>query len=197
METNSNQEYTEPARPSFDSAGDKRILEGRRSFFLWLIAVGTAAMGALLAVPLVRYVLYPVFAKTTSVSWSNLGHGSQYASVTTPVRQIVKIEQVDGWREAVSRKPIYVTKGKRKGSLDGVEVLSAVCPHLGCEVPWNAEEGKFMCPCHGSQFAPDGSLLQGPALRGLDTLPVKSDKGDLMARYEYFQALLPYKKEVG
>ncbi len=197
METNSNQESTEPTQPVFDPADDKRILEGRRSFFLWLIAVGTAAMGTLLAVPLVRYVLYPVFARTTSVSWSNLGQGSQYASITTPARQIVKIEQVDGWREAISRKPIYVTKGKRKGSLDGVEVLSAVCPHLGCEVPWNAAEGKFMCPCHGSQFAPDGSLLQGPALRGMDTLPVKADKNDLLVRYEYFQALLPYKKEVG
>ncbi|HUX10437.1 MAG TPA: ubiquinol-cytochrome c reductase iron-sulfur subunit [Terriglobia bacterium] len=197
METNSNQENSARPQPAFDSTEDKRILEGRRSFFLWLIAVGTAAMGALLAVPLVRYVLYPVFARTTSVAWSNLGKGGQYSSLTAPVRQIVKIEQVDGWREAVSRKPVYVTRGKRKGSLDGVEVLSAVCPHLGCEVPWNAQEGKFMCPCHGSQFAPDGSLLQGPSLRGMDTLPVKSDQDDLMVRYEYFQALLPNKKEVG
>ncbi|HVB29832.1 MAG TPA: ubiquinol-cytochrome c reductase iron-sulfur subunit [Terriglobia bacterium] len=154
-------------------------------------------MGSLLAVPLVRYVLYPVFAKTTSLSWSDLGKGSPYASLTAPVREIVKIEQVDGWREAISRKPVYVTKGKRKGSLDGVEVLSAVCPHLGCEVPWNADEGKFMCPCHGSQFAPDGSVIQGPAKRGMDTLPIKTEKDDLMVRYEYFQALLSYKKEVG
>lgn len=197
MDTNSNQEKAEVAHPAFDAAEDKRIFEGRRSFFLWLIAVGTAAMGALLAVPLVRYVLYPVFAKTTSLSWSDLSGENKYASIAAPVRQIVEIEQVDGWREAVSRKPVYVTKGKRKGSLDGVEVLSAVCPHLGCEVPWNPAEGKFMCPCHGSQFAPDGSLLQGPALRGMDTLPVKVAKGNLMARYEYFEALLPYKKEVG
>jgi len=196
METNSNQGNIEPPQPASDSAGDKRILEGRRSFFLWLIAIGAAAMGALLAVPLVRYVLYPVFATTTSVSWSDLGNGGQYASLATPAREIVKIEQVDGWREAISRKPVYVTKGKRKGSLNGVEVLSAVCPHLGCEVPWNADEGKFMCPCHGSQFAPDGSVLQGPAKRGMDTLPIKTEKEDLMVRYEYFQALLSYKKEV-
>jgi quinol---cytochrome c reductase iron-sulfur subunit, bacillus type len=197
METNSDQTSLEASRSISGDNQDKRILEGRRSFFLWLIAVGTAAMGTLLAVPLVRYVLYPVFAKTTSISWSDLGSDSSYASLTTPVRRIVKIEQVDGWREAVSQKPVYVTSGKRKGSLNNTEVLSAVCPHLGCEVPWNPQEGKFMCPCHGSQFAPDGSLLQGPALRGMDTLPVKVEKEDLMVRYEYYQALLPFKKEVG
>ncbi len=30
--------------------------------------------------------------------------------------------------------------------------LNAVCTHLGCVVPWNASENKFMCPCHGSQY---------------------------------------------
>lgn len=197
MEINSHQKNIKPSQPDYGMTGDKRVLEGRRSFFLWLVAVGTAAMGTLLAVPLVRYVLYPVFAQTTSISWSDLGKKGKYASLTAPARKIVKIEQVDGWREAVSKKPVYVARGKRKGSIDGVQVLSAVCPHLGCEVPWNASEGKFMCPCHGSQFAPDGSLLRGPALRGMDTLPAKMEKGNLMARYEYFQALLPYKKEVG
>lgn len=196
METNSDRKGIEAAPAANNAVQDKRILEGRRSFFLWLIAVGTAAMGALLAVPLVRYVLYPVFATTTSLSWSDLGSDNQYASLTAPVRRIVKINQVDGWREAISRKPVYVTKGKRRDAVDDTEVLTAVCPHLGCEVPWNSAEGKFMCPCHGSQFAPDGSLLRGPALRGMDTLPAKVEKGALMVRYEYFQALLSYKKQV-
>ena len=176
---------------------DKRVLEGRRSFFLWLVAIGTATMGALLSIPLVRYALYPVFAKNTSARWSKLGSRSKYASLTVPVREIVDIEQVNGWMEAVSHKPVYVTKGARKGSLDGVEVLSAVCPHLGCEVPWNADAGKFVCPCHGSVFAPDGSLIQGPALRGMDTLAIQMKEDALMVRYEYFQASLPDKKVVG
>ena len=176
---------------------DKRILEGRRSFFLWLLAVGTAAMGALLSVPLVRYTLYPVFATTTSLSWSDLGKTSDYAAITTPDRKDIEIKQVDGWRESISRKPVYVTKGRRKPSINDTEVLTAVCPHLGCEVPWDESQGKFVCPCHGSKFAPDGALLEGPATRGMDTLPVKAERSKLMVRYEYFQALLPFKKEVG
>ena len=176
---------------------DKRILEGRRSFFLWLLAVGTAAMGALLSVPLVRYTLYPVFANTTSLSWSDLGKTSSYAALTAPDRKDIEIKQVDGWRESISKKPVYVTKGRRNPSANGTEVLTAVCPHLGCEVPWNAAEGKFVCPCHGSKFAADGALLEGPAERGMDTLPIKVQNDELMVRYEYFQALLPFKKEVG
>jgi len=196
MEDNSKQGNLEPLQHDSDAFDDKRVLEGRRSFFLWLIAVGAAAMTTLLSAPLVRYVFYPVFAKTTSVSWSNLGKKSKFLSITTPVKQVVEIKQIDGWREEISRKPVYITKGNSKESLDGVQVLSAVCPHLGCEVPWNEAEGKFMCPCHGSVFSPDGSLELGPAERGMDTLPLKAENDDLMARYEYFQALLSYKKQV-
>ncbi|GKY96003.1 hypothetical protein MPSEU_000616700 [Mayamaea pseudoterrestris] len=41
--------------------------------------------------------------------------------------------------------------------------LNAVCTHLGCVVPWSAAANKFQCPCHGSQYAPDGHVVRGPA----------------------------------
>jgi glycine/D-amino acid oxidase-like deaminating enzyme len=41
--------------------------------------------------------------------------------------------------------------------------LSAVCPHLKCIVQWNPAEATWDCPCHGSRFQADGTLLNGPA----------------------------------
>ncbi|KAG8640708.1 cytochrome b6-f complex iron-sulfur subunit, chloroplastic [Manihot esculenta] len=41
--------------------------------------------------------------------------------------------------------------------------INAVCTHLGCVVPWNAAENKFICPCHGSQYNDQGRVVRGPA----------------------------------
>jgi cytochrome b6-f complex iron-sulfur subunit len=37
------------------------------------------------------------------------------------------------------------------------------CTHLGCTFPWNPIEQQFQCPCHGSLYAPDGTVVRGPA----------------------------------
>lgn len=48
-----------------------------------------------------------------------------------------------------------------------LHVHSAVCTHAGCEVAWNTIEQCWDCPCHGSQFAADGVVLNGPAVEPL------------------------------
>ena len=47
---------------------------------------------------------------------------------------------------------------------------SATCTHLGCIVHWNTTEQCWDCPCHGSHFAPDGSVLNGPAIKPLNDI---------------------------
>ncbi len=52
--------------------------------------------------------------------------------------------------------------------VDGeTRTVCAVCPHLGAVVQWNDLERSWDCPAHGSRFAPDGAVLEGPTKRGL------------------------------
>lgn len=59
----------------------------------------------------------------------------------------------------------------------GFLALYRQCTHLGCAVPWDAEQQKFVCPCHGSNFEQDGAVLNPPAPRPLDLFAVTIENG--------------------
>lgn len=67
-----------------------------------------------------------------------------------------RVLNVDGEALAVYRE----STGK-------LRAVSAVCTHLGCLVAWNGTERSWDCPCHGSRFAPDGTVVHGPAVEAL------------------------------
>jgi Rieske Fe-S protein len=54
-----------------------------------------------------------------------------------------------------------------------VAVLAQNCSHLGCSVNLNKKDNSFDCPCHGSRFHLDGSVLRGPAAYPLSNLEWK------------------------
>ncbi|MGB5592744.1 MAG: cytochrome b6-f complex iron-sulfur subunit [Crocosphaera sp.] len=56
--------------------------------------------------------------------------------------------------------------------------INAVCTHLGCVVPWNASEDKFICPCHGSQYNAQGKVVRGPAPLSLELAHVNVNDSD-------------------
>jgi cytochrome b6-f complex iron-sulfur subunit len=73
-------------------------------------------------------------------------------------------KQVSGTQVLVVRNP------------DNPNTISAVnptCTHAGCTVNWDAKQNLFACPCHGSQFASDGKVRQGPAEEPLATYEAK------------------------
>jgi nitrite reductase/ring-hydroxylating ferredoxin subunit len=59
---------------------------------------------------------------------------------------------------------------------EGVYAVSTVCTHLGCIV--KPTESGFECPCHGSRFAGNGTVVKGPAPRPLPWVKVTGSAGD-------------------
>lgn len=50
-------------------------------------------------------------------------------------------------------------------------VFSAHCTHLGCRIN-NMENGKIVCPCHGSEYDLEGKVIKGPAYKNLEIIPL-------------------------
>jgi cytochrome b6-f complex iron-sulfur subunit len=77
---------------------------------------------------------------------------------------------------------------------EGFYALSAVCTHLGCLSVWKPDAGVIACPCHGSSFRRDGTVIAGPAPRPLPWLKMwmgedgslRVDRSTLVAANEGF-----------
>jgi glycine/D-amino acid oxidase-like deaminating enzyme/nitrite reductase/ring-hydroxylating ferredoxin subunit len=101
------------------------------------------------------------------------GFGEETAAVTKVVVQDYlthrQHEQLQSLR--AGEGAIVEVDGERVAAFrngEGVlSVVSPVCTHLKCLVHWNAVETSWDCPCHGSRFAPDGRVLEGPAVEPL------------------------------
>jgi len=91
--------------------------------------------------------------------------GGEYAHWLTP-GEVKTVEEIKPGMGAVIRRGSSKIAVSRDDT-GRLHQCSAVCTHLGCIVSWNSTERTWDCPCHGSRFAPDGKLLNGPALEPL------------------------------
>jgi glycine/D-amino acid oxidase-like deaminating enzyme/nitrite reductase/ring-hydroxylating ferredoxin subunit len=86
--------------------------------------------------------------------------GARSRSLRAVRRGSGQVLDLDGTLAAVYRD--------EAGSL---EIRSATCTHMGCVVEWNQAEQTWDCPCHGSRFETDGTVLAGPAGSPLPEVP--------------------------
>lgn len=56
---------------------------------------------------------------------------------------------------------------------NNLAAVNAACTHKGCTVAWKADKKLFVCPCHDSEFSPDGKVVEGPADKPLPTYQAK------------------------
>ncbi|MGX1787023.1 FAD-dependent oxidoreductase [Bosea sp. NPDC055332] len=106
----------------------------------------------------------PLKAATTFVS-ENSTAITNMAQYLAP-GELASVDELEAGQGAIIRDGL--TKIAAYRSEDGtLYQRSAVCTHLGCHLQWNSLEKCWDCPCHGSHFVPDGSVLNGPAITPL------------------------------
>ena len=124
--------------------------------------------------------LRPRITQTGSGNWTDVASVSELQG-NFPVPKQIQTEHYAGWAMTSEARKVFVLPAK------GNQVLSAICPHEGCEVWWEKDSNQFSCPCHESYFAADGSRLSGPARCGLDQLPSRVQDGKLQVLYQAFE----------
>jgi Rieske Fe-S protein len=81
-----------------------------------------------------------------------------------------------------SGETINITRRARNGDAEDFIALSSTCPHLGCQVRWEAQNDRFFCPCHSGVFEPSGVAIEGPpaeAGQSLGRYELKIERGTL------------------
>jgi quinol---cytochrome c reductase iron-sulfur subunit, bacillus type len=151
----------------------------RRDVLMKLGILFNGIIAAILAVPIVRYLLSPVARERKGgyESWVPLGSLDQFPSGQT--------------RLATYRNPVAnPTDGDTADipcwvrNVDGqtYQVFAINCAHLGCPVRWFQQSSLFMCPCHGGVYYQDGSRASGPPERGLFEYHYRIENGKLLIR---------------
>ena len=92
----------------------------------------------------------------------------------------LKAGDVESVKDIYANEGGVVTIGLKKvavyrNSEGALHAYTAICPHLGCVVQWNADEKSFDCPCHGSRFTCEGKVINGPAISDLKEIQVKDN----------------------
>lgn len=103
----------------------------------------------------------PLKAATTYVS-ENITAVKNFAEYLAP-GELTSIDELKPGQGAIVRRGLSKIAAYRTEKGEVIEKL-AVCTHLGCHLHWNSFEVCWDCPCHGSHFSPDGSVLNAPAI---------------------------------
>lgn len=164
----------------------------RRTFLRRSFAAVNAAIGLIVGLPAVRYVLDPLSRTRKDGEFIRVAPLSAL-SPGRPYRAAVVAERVD----AYTRHPpgtlgqvFLIQDGDARNP--SVRCLQTICPHFGCSINYLPDRDSFACPCHASDFDKSGRRLVGPAPRHMDALecrvtgPDASGQHWVEVKYEEF-----------
>lgn len=101
---------------------------------------------------------------------------NKWGMTTSMVASLILCDLVRGkdhiWRElfdpARAMLMDRLAKNCRESAVNLLRLTHPRCTHLGCALKWNSREHSWDCPCHGSRFSENGSILDGPAVRKME-----------------------------
>lgn len=80
----------------------------------------------------------------------------------------------------INHSKVIKIEGEKYGAYRDIDnkihLVDITCTHLGCELKWNEAEKTWDCPCHGSRFSYDGTVIEGPAVYSLNKFREPNNK---------------------
>jgi Rieske Fe-S protein len=158
------------------SAEEKAVAHSRRSFLFKMSLLLNGAVGAVLAVPIVGYLLGPTSKENAEAgAWVNLGSTTAF-----PVGETRLVNFQSPVARLGDGETAKVACWVRRVAAQRFQVFAVNCAHLGCPVRWFSQSRLFLCPCHGGAYYEDGSRASGPPERGLFEYKTKLDGDSLL-----------------
>lgn len=132
----------------------------RSGFLKWLIGIFGAAAVAGVMYPVLRFLKPP-------------------AAVSGAIGQVVNVGALSSFPAGRLTAVVVHDQPAAVQNLNGkYAVYSLICTHLGCVA--TVEGDAFQCPCHGSEFSPNGTVTHGPATLPLPTYHSQTQNGSLL-----------------
>src|SRR5215208_2447168 len=120
---------------------DRSNSQNRRSFLL-LFPFGVCA-GVFGSVAVAAFRFLRPRVTSAAEGWSEVASLSDLSG-EGPIARKITTDRISGWAMTREERQVFVLPG------NGNQVISAVCPHEGCEVMWDKAANRFSCPCHES-----------------------------------------------
>ncbi len=164
--------------------------DDRRGFGVKLAAIAAAALA--FGTPLVAgliVLLDPLRRRNPSGRFLRVASLAAVPADGIPRSFPVVAERRDAWNRFAA-EPIggVFLRHMKDGQ---VTALNGICPHAGCFVGFDGTRDRFACPCHKSEFRPDGTRIDPercPSPRDLDALAVEIRGAEIWVRFENFRA---------
>jgi len=170
----------------------------RRTFILALAAIINSLMGAMVAMPGIRFLLDPLRRKRGHDEFIRITPLSA-VSADRPSRVTVVADRWDAFvhHSAAPIGAVWLLRSDSENDEPRVKCLQTICPHLGCGIDFVAGRRVFVCPCHASEFDAAGKAQYGPSLRDMDELECRVSPPDenggrwVEVKYQEFKTGVP------